>query len=48
MPAYAQALEGTHGEGALERFDQSAKPHMAAFVANAQTIYKNFMRQLVV
>jgi GMP synthase-like glutamine amidotransferase len=46
VPAYAAALEKTHGAGALARMGQNAEPHMAAFEANAAQLYENFMRQL--
>jgi GMP synthase-like glutamine amidotransferase len=44
VPAYAQALERTHGAGALQQLAASAAPHMPAFALNAEKIYRNFMR----
>jgi GMP synthase-like glutamine amidotransferase len=46
VPAYAEALERTHGAGALARFDEAAKPHMADFTANAEKLYRNFIAQV--
>lgn len=46
IPAYAGALERTHGAGALTRFDETAKPHMSDFTANAETLYGSFMQQV--
>ncbi|MBS0253071.1 MAG: type 1 glutamine amidotransferase [Proteobacteria bacterium] len=44
IPAYAQALERTHGSGALQRMAEAAKPHTANFAADAEMLYRNFMR----
>jgi GMP synthase-like glutamine amidotransferase len=46
IPAYARALENAQGAGALARFDETAKPHMADFTANAEKLYRNFMAQV--
>jgi GMP synthase-like glutamine amidotransferase len=46
IPAYAAALERTHGEGALARMAEAAKPHMANFAADAEQLYRNFMRNV--
>ncbi len=46
IPAYACALENAQGAGALARFDEAAKPHMADFTANAEKLYLNFMAQI--
>jgi GMP synthase-like glutamine amidotransferase len=43
IPAYAQALEETLGEGALPRLKQDADKSMDLCLNSAQTIYKNFM-----
>ena len=45
VPAYAQALERTHGQGALGRMDDAAKLHMNKFAENARILYRNFMKQ---
>jgi GMP synthase-like glutamine amidotransferase len=44
VPAYEQALSRTRGPGALESLAQEAEPLMPEFVANARTLYRNFMR----
>lgn len=46
IPPYAEALERTHGSGALPRMAATAKPHMANFAADAEKIYRNFMREI--
>ena len=46
IPAYAAALERTHGPGALPRMAETAKPHMANFSADAEKLYRNFMREI--
>ena len=46
VPEYAQALDGTHGGGALNRMEEEARPHMATFSKNAKQIYRNFMTQM--
>ncbi len=43
VPAYAEALDRTHGAGGLDRMAEAARPHMADFAANARTLYRNFM-----
>lgn len=45
VPAYAAALDRTHGPGALGRMAEAAKPHMTRFADNAQRLYRNFMRE---
>ena len=44
VPAYADALEKVHGENALPKFADAAAPHMAQFAADAEHIYRNFMK----
>ena len=46
IPAYADALERTHGPGALPRMAETAKPYAAQFASNAQTVYRNFIREI--
>jgi hypothetical protein len=46
VPAYAAALERTHGTGALERMAEDVKPQLQGFAQNAETLYRNFMRQV--
>lgn len=46
VPAYAAALEKTHGAGALQRMNDSAAPHMADFSRNACRLYSNFMSEV--
>ena len=46
IPAYAQALEETLGEGALPRLKQDADKSMSLCLHSAQTIYKNFMQAI--
>lgn len=46
VPAYAEALERTHGAGALDRMAEAAAPHMRRFEENAETLYRNFMQQV--
>jgi GMP synthase-like glutamine amidotransferase len=43
IPAYAEALAKTQGEGALARMDAAAAPLMADFARNARRLYDNFM-----
>lgn len=43
VPAYAEALERTHGTGALGRMGEDAELHMADFTRNARQLYRNFM-----
>jgi GMP synthase-like glutamine amidotransferase len=45
VPAYAEALARTHGEGALERMAETARPHMRRFADDARRLYRNFMQQ---
>jgi GMP synthase-like glutamine amidotransferase len=43
IPAYAEALAKTQGEGALKRMADAAAPQMADFARNARRLYDNFM-----
>lgn len=43
IPAYANALEGTLGQGALPRLDAEARMHMTDFNRGSRLIYDNFM-----
>ncbi len=44
VPAYAQALEASQGEGALQRMASAAAPLMPDFEKNARRLYENFMQ----
>ena len=44
VPAYAQALASTLGEGALKRMDEKARVLMPGFSKDARQLYANFMR----
>lgn len=44
VPRYRSALEKTLGAGGLERLDTEVAENMDAFVANAETLYRNFMK----
>ncbi|MFT3732390.1 MAG: type 1 glutamine amidotransferase [Hyphomicrobium sp.] len=46
IPAYAEALERTHGHGALPRMAAAAKPFAANFATGAESFYRNFMRAI--
>ena len=46
VPAYAAALERTHGAGALDRMGEAAKSQMETFAGNARILYRNFMQQV--
>jgi GMP synthase-like glutamine amidotransferase len=46
IPAYAEALERTHGPGALQRMAEAAKPHASGFASGAEKFYRNFMRAI--
>lgn len=46
VPAYAEALERTHGAGGLVRMGEAAMPHMTTFTDNARLLYRNFMQQV--
>ena len=46
IPAYAQALEETLGQGALTHLNQVADKNMSLCLHSAQTIYKNFMLEV--
>jgi len=43
VPAYEQALEKVRGRGALAALAKEAEPLMDGFIANARTLYRNFM-----
>jgi GMP synthase-like glutamine amidotransferase len=43
VPAYEQALEKARGKGALAALAREAEPLMPDFIANARTLYRNFM-----
>lgn len=44
VPAYEQALAATRGPGGLAALAREAEPLMDQFIANASTLYRNFMR----
>ena len=46
VPAYAEALASTHGEGGLQRMAEAAQPHMQRFAEDSERLYRNFMRQV--
>lgn len=46
VPAYAEALARTHGDGGLDRMAEAAAPHMSRFAEDAKTLYRNFMGQV--
>ena len=46
IPAYEQALAKTRGPGALAALAQEAAPLMEDFIANARTLYRNFMTRM--
>ena len=46
VPAYAEALARTHGDGALERMAATAQPHMQRFSEDAARLFRNFMHQV--
>ena len=43
IPAYEQSLEKVRGPGALAALAREAEPLMDGFIANARTLYRNFM-----
>ena len=43
IPAYEQALQRTHGEGALKRMEAEAAANMDDFAANSRALYNGFM-----
>ncbi len=43
VPEYAQALEASLGQNALDRFEAEAAQNMAAFNRDARRLYENFM-----
>ena len=46
MPEYKKALEDQLGDGALEKFDQSAKDNMIDMNKYSKTLYNNFKKLL--
>ena len=46
MPEYKKALEDQLGQGALEKFDQSAKDNMTDMNNYSKTLYNNFKKLL--
>ena len=46
MPEYKQALEDQLGDGALEKFDQSAKDNMTDMNNYSKILYSNFKKLL--
>lgn len=44
IPAYRSALENTLGTGGLDRMQADAAANLDCFVANAERLYRNFMR----
>lgn len=44
VPAYEAALAKTRGPGALAALAREAEPLMEGFIANARTLYGNFMK----
>jgi GMP synthase-like glutamine amidotransferase len=47
VPEYKQALEEQLGNGALEKFDQSAKDNMKDMNSYSKTLYENFKKLLI-
>ena len=46
MPEYKKALEDQLGDGALEKFDQSAKENMTDMNNYSKILYNNFKKLL--
>ena len=46
IPAYAEALESSLGEGALEKMKADADAAIAEFEATSRKLYENFMAQV--
>ena len=46
VPAYREALENTLGVDGLEIMKSAADNHMAEFIKCAETLYRNFMKQV--
>ena len=46
MPEYKKALEDQLGDGALEKFDQSAKDNMTDMNNYSKILYSNFKKLL--
>jgi len=44
IPAYAKALEGALGQGAIEKLDADCAAHMSEFNKSAERIYMNWMQ----
>jgi hypothetical protein len=44
IPAYAEALDGALGAGALPRFQREVELALAEFSGNAKRFYENWMR----
>ena len=44
MPEYKKALENQLGDGALEKFDQSAKDNMSDMNNYSKILYENFKK----
>lgn len=44
VPTYRSALENTLGADGVDRLDAEVTENMDAFVTNAETLYRNFMR----
>ncbi|MGH6908378.1 MAG: type 1 glutamine amidotransferase, partial [Aestuariivirga sp.] len=47
IPAYERSLEKVRGPGALAALASEALPLMDGFIANARTLYRNFMRTVL-
>ena len=46
VPAYREALENTLGVDGLEIMKLGADNHMSEFIKCAETLYRNFMKQV--
>lgn len=47
VPAYRDALQAALGDDGLATMQSAADEHMPAFLSSAETLYRNFMRQVV-
>ena len=47
VPEYKKALENQLGEGALDKFDQTAKENMRDMNNYSKTLYENFKKFLI-
>jgi len=47
VPEYKKALEDQLGEGALEKFNQTAKNNMTDMNNYSKTLYENFKKILI-